>query len=176
MRIRSQTKALEQLQAVTDDLRAKVADYERRANSCATCDTPGACCLDEHFVNVRISRLEAVAITNVIDQLPPIRRAAVEERIFNTASKLNKHNDAHMPTFACPLYEKATGCLVHHEAKPVPCIIHACYDSQEDYPPDSLQDAAELAIDRLNHRTYSKAAPLAPLPIALSKLVLTADG
>ena len=175
MKILSQSKALEQLKALKADLRTQVASFEHRAQPCATCNTPGACCLDEHFVNVRISRLEAVAITNVLDQLPAIRRAAVQERIANAASQLLKRADDHTPTFACPLYEKNTGCLVHHEAKPVPCIIHACYERQEDLPPDALQNVAELAIDRLNDRTYGKSTPLAPLPIALFKLRLTAD-
>ena len=168
MKILSQTTALDQLKALKADLRAEVAAYEQHAQPCATCNTPGACCLDEHFVNVRISRLEAVAITNVIDQLTPIRRAAVQERIANTASKLAKYDDTSAPAFACPLYEKGTGCLVHHEAKPVPCIIHACYDRPDDLPPDTLQNAAELTIHRLNHRTYATPTPLTPIPLALS--------
>lgn len=168
MRILSQTTALDQLKALKADLRAEVAAYEHHAQPCATCDTPGACCLDEHFVNVRISRLEAVAIRNVIDRLPAIRRAAVQERIANAASQLLKRADDHTPTFACPLYEKSTGCLVHNEAKPVPCIVHACYDRPDDLPPDTLQNAAELTIHRLNHRTYATPTPLTPLPLALS--------
>jgi hypothetical protein len=175
LRIISKEKALSTLQALKDQLRADVAPYETNAQSCSTCDTPGACCLDEHFVNVRISRLEAIAITNVIDRLPAIRRAAVEERITNSSRRLTGRSDA-AGTFACPLYEKGTGCLVHDEAKPVPCIVHACYDRREDLPPDTLQDAAELAISRLNERVYGNALPLDPLPIAISKLRLTADG
>jgi hypothetical protein len=175
MRILSESKALGHLKALKDELRAELAHYEQRAQSCSTCDTPGACCLDEHFVNVRISRLEAAAIINVIDKLPPIRRSAVDERIANSASVLTNQNE-HTPTFACPLYEKGTGCLVHHEAKPVPCIIHACYEQEDDLPPDALQDSAELPIDKFNARVYAAAAPLTPLPIALAKLRLIANG
>ena len=164
----SETKALTDLKQIKDDLKTRVGPYETKAQSCSTCDTPGACCLDEHFVNVRISKLEAVAIANVIERLPAIRRFAVEQRIENAASQLMASNtDA--AKFACPLYEKGTGCLVHSEAKPVPCIIHACYDRREDLPPDDLQDTAELAIDKLNHRVYARSTPFDPLPIAVSK-------
>ncbi|HEY2847500.1 MAG TPA: hypothetical protein VGI80_06760 [Pyrinomonadaceae bacterium] len=150
-------------------LRSDVAVYERKARSCSSCDTPGACCLDEHFVNVRISRLEAVAISKVIERLPAIRRAAVEERVRNSASQLAGICTA---TFACPLYEKGTGCLVHDEAKPVPCIIHACYERSQDLPPDELQDAAELAIDRLNARVYGQTMPFEALPGAVQAAIL----
>src|SRR5437868_4283925 len=159
MRPLSRTTALDRLARLREEFRAHIVEhYEPRAKPCATCDSPGACCLDEHFVNVRISRLEAVAITNVIDQLPSIRRAAVQERIANTASLLTENPKEHGSTFACPLYEKSTGCLVHAGAKPVPCISHACYERPEDLPPDDLQDAAELAIDKLNVRVYAKPA------------------
>ena len=168
MRILSESRALDQLGGLKDLLRADAAVYEQHAQPCSTCNTPGACCLDEHFVNVRISRLEAVAITNVIDKLPPIRRAAVEEWIANSASLISQTADEQTPTFACPLYEKGTGCLVHHEAKPVPCIVHACYDRPDDLPSDTIQNAAELTIHRLNHRTYATPTPLTPLPLALS--------
>lgn len=166
MKLISKQKALTALNQIKDDLKSRVASSETKAQPCSTCDTPGACCLDEHFVNVRISRLEAIAINEVIIRLPAVRRAAVHERISNTASRLKDKTDA---TFACPLYEKGTGCLVHHEAKPVPCILHACYKSINDLPPDHLQDAAELVIDKLNTRVYARSFPLEVLPIAVSK-------
>jgi hypothetical protein len=166
-RMISEINALDRLSLLKTRLRSDVGVYEQKARPCSSCDTPGACCLDEHFVNVRISRLEAVAISKVIERLPVIRRAAVEERISNSSSQLAMGRKT--ATFACPLYEKGTGCLVHHEAKPVPCMIHACYDKREDLPPDELQDAAELAIDKLNERVYGRATALQPLPIAVSK-------
>ena len=164
MKIISEVKGLDDLKRIKDKLRSAIAPYETRAQPCATCDTPGACCLDEHFVNVRISRLEAVAIANVIDKLSPIRRAAVEERIANTATTAASF-------FACPLYEKGTGCLVHDGAKPVPCIVHACYDRREDLPPNELQDAAELAINSLNGRVYGRSQQFEPLPVAVSRAI-----
>jgi len=57
----SQTQALERLKNIQADLRSEISNFESRAKSCLTCDTPGACCLDAHFVNVHISRLEAGA-------------------------------------------------------------------------------------------------------------------
>ena len=169
MRFISEAKGLISLKAQKDALRSTVAAYETHGQPCSTCDTPGACCLDEHFVNVRISRLEAVAITNVIDRLPTIQRIAVHERIADSAADLAANPDT--STFACPLYDKTTGCLVHDEAKPVPCIVHACYATPDDLPPDALQDAAELAIDKLNTRVYAKPTPLEPLPLAVSRVM-----
>lgn len=170
MKVLSEKRALALLKRVKDDLRSDVAVYERRAADCAACDTPGACCLDEHFVNVRISRLEAVAIAGVIEQIHGIRRAALEERIANAAVPLLCAAD-HIETFACPLYEKGTGCLVHDEAKPVPCIHHACYASRNDLPPDDLQNAAELAIDRLNERVWGRSQHLQPIPVAVQRAI-----
>jgi len=168
VKILSETAGLTRLTRLKDELRGRVASYERVAKRCSLCETPGACCLDEHFVNVRISRLEAVAIARVIERLPSIQRAGVEERITNAAAELLAR-DGHVETYACPLYEKGTGCLVHRDAKPVPCMVHACYERQQDLPPDELQDGAELAIDRLNERVYSRAKELEPLPIAVAK-------
>ena len=166
MKLISKEAALTKLRTLKDDLSSAVAPYETKAQPCSTCSTPGACCLDQHFVNVRISKLEAIAINEVINKLPVIRRAAVHERITNTAAHLTETNNA---TYACPLYEKGTGCLVHDEAKPVPCILHACYESESDLPPDELQNAAELTIDKLNTRVFGRSTPLEPLPIEIAK-------
>jgi hypothetical protein len=167
MKAVSETIALTRLRRIKDRLRADVVGYESNAKDCARCDTPGLCCLDAHFVNVQISRLEAAAIADVIARLQPIRRAAVNERINETVLALEPGKK----TFACPLYESATGCLVHDDAKPVPCMIHACYQSAGDLPPDDLQDAAELTIDRLNAAVYGRSVPLEPLPIAVQAAI-----
>ncbi|HEV7701719.1 MAG TPA: hypothetical protein VGO43_15920 [Pyrinomonadaceae bacterium] len=159
------------LRRVKDRLRTDVATYERNATPCIACDTPGACCLDTHFVNVQISRLEAAAIAEVIEALDPIRRAAVNERIVETVAILHPNAERHSSTFACPLYERGTGCLVHNEAKPVPCIVHACYGRRDDLPPDDLQDAAELVVDKLNTTVYGRSLPHAALPIAVQAAV-----
>jgi len=59
--------------------------------------------------------------------------------------------------------------LVHDEGKPVPCIVHACYENKADLPPDELQTQAEHEIDRLNARTYGSAQVLLPLPLVLQR-------
>ena len=167
MRRLSRTKALLKLQVLKDELRAHVAEnYEHRAKSCVTCETKGACCLDQHFVNVRISRLEADAINSVLDRLRPIERAAVSARAEIAKERLQ---DAPSPsgTYACPLYDVRGGCLVHEEAKPLACIVHACYENKEDLPPNDLLREQEGRVEHLNSLTYGKDQPWSPIPIAI---------
>src|SRR5436190_6933525 len=162
----SQTQALERLKNIQADLRSEISNFESRAKSCLTCDTPGACCLDAHFVNVHISRLEAAAIANVLNDLPADLQSRVAQRIDDAIAThgLTTEGDTFAMTYACPLFEKGVGCLVHSTAKPVPCMVHACYENQTDLPPDELQTAAERQIDALNTRVYSQPQPLLPLP------------
>jgi hypothetical protein len=173
----SQGKALIQLTRMTNSLRQHVAEnYEHKAASCLTCSTPGACCLDADFVNVRISRLEAVRIGRSVEDLPAATRRRVEERISEAIKLygLEESGPGTIQTFACPLFEVGTGCLVHHSGKPVPCVMHGCYEDAPDLPPDALQDEAELAIARLNSRTYGRDEQLLPLPLALKRWLPTA--
>lgn len=172
MKTVSESSALKRLSDVRDKLRTLVAGgYEHRAKSCIACDTPGACCLDEHFVNVRISRLEAVAIGNVIRGLPPGKQAEIVTKIDDAIERygLVETNGDPTKTFACPLYEKGTGCLVHAEAKPLPCIQHACYENAADLPPDELLDDAEAEVDKLNRGTYRSPQPFLPIPLAIKR-------
>ena len=143
--------------------------YEHRAKSCATCETPGACCLDAHFVNVRITRLEAVAIRRRLSDLAPERRDVVNLRINEAIKKygLTDREEASSKTYACPLFEKGIGCLVHEYGKPLSCIAHACYERKEDLPPDELLTEREIEVDRLNERVYGRATQRLPLPIAI---------
>ena len=169
MKLISEKKALERLAGIKDDLRSYIQDFERRAKSCITCETPGICCVDEHFVNVHISKLEAAAITNTLDRLTPEKRKEVNERIDAVIAKyeLTTAGDTFARTFACPLFERGTGCMVHNGGKPVPCIVHACYEREEDLPPDELQTEAEQRIEGLHKVTYGRRSPLLPLPLAL---------
>lgn len=169
-RFLSENKALDILQKVKSDLRSEVrANYEHQAKSCRTCESQGACCLDAHFVNVHISRLEAVAIKKSLNASPLKTQHAISARIDDAIKKysLTIEGDTFEQTFACPLFEKGIGCLVHNAGKPVPCIMHACYERAEDLPPDDLQAMAEDQIEYLNARTYGMARPLLPLPLAL---------
>lgn len=170
MKLLSKATALARLQAIKNGLRDAVSRYERRAKACSACKTPGACCLDAHFVNVHISRLEAVAVRKVLSRLDHKLRHRVDCRIDSAieAYKLAiDDGDTFEQRFACPLFEPGVGCLVHHEGKPAPCIVHACYENFADLPPDELQQRAEASIDSLNTRTYGRPQRWLPIPLAL---------
>ena len=143
--------------------------YETKARSCLGCSTPGACCLDAHFVNVHITRLEAAAINKVLAGLSDWHRKEVQERIVRSVETfgLSADGETFSQKFACPLYEKGVGCLVHSEGKPLPCIQHACYERPEDLPPDELLESATDAIEKLNRRCYGEPARWLPLPVWL---------
>ncbi len=168
----TEKQALEKLKNVKDDFRESIkTNYEPRAKDCLTCETKGACCLDAHFVNVHITRLEAVTILKTLEKLPEEKLREIFERTEKTIEKydLKSSGDTFSKTFACPLFEKETGCPVHFEGKPAPCIQHACYENKEDLPPDELQENVERQIERLNTRTYGNAWNWLPLPVWLSK-------
>ena len=169
MKLISEKRALIQLAALRDDYRRLIQErFEHKAASCLTCRTPGACCLDEHFVNVRISRLEAAAIRRVLDDLPADQRDAVNERIDDAVTKYGLENENEFSkTYACPLYERGKGCLVHLTAKPAACITHACYENPADMPPDDVQFEQERKIDRLNDRVYGREHRQMALPLAI---------
>ena len=168
----SETRALEKLYKLKTDFAERIRlGYEHRAKSCATCETPGACCLDAHFVNVHITKLEAKVIRSVIDHLPEDRRAQIEARIEETISRyeLSSEGDTFSKTYACPLFEKGIGCLVHERGKPLPCVAHACYENKKDLPPDALLARAEETVGDLSERVYQKPAAWLPLPVAINR-------
>ena len=168
----SETRALEKLHELKTDFAERIRSvYEHRAKSCATCETPGACCLDAHFVNVHITKLEAKVIRSVIDQLPEGSRAEVDARIEETISRyeLTAEGDSFSKTYACPLFEKGMGCLVHERGKPLPCVAHACYENKKDLPPDALLARAEETVGELNELVYRKPAVWLSLPVAIKR-------
>lgn len=174
MKTLTEKQALEKLKKLKGDFREMIkSDYEIRAKSCITCETKGACCLDAHFVNVHITRLEAVSIRETLQELPEEKQREIYERNEKTIEKydLNSSGDTFSKTFACPLFEKEIGCLIHKEGKPAPCIQHACYENKEDLPPDALQGNVENQIERLNKRTYGNAWNWFPLPVWLAKVI-----
>jgi Fe-S-cluster containining protein len=165
----SEKEGSKKLADLKDAFRTRIVDeYEFRAKSCQSCETKGACCLDAHFVNVHISRLEAVAMRRKLDALPIDFREIVDARIGETIEhfKLDEAIDTFAATYACPLFEKGIGCLVH-DVKPAACIAHACYERKEDLPPDQLLDDVEAEIERLNRRTYGASVPWLPIPVGL---------
>jgi hypothetical protein len=171
MKTLSETNALKKLKNLKSAYKKQISEnFEHRAKNCLTCETKGACCQDEHFVNVHITKLEAVLIREELQKYPIEKQSEIYKRIENAIEKydLKSEGDTFKKTFACPLFEKETGCLIH-AVKPVPCIQHACYERKEDLPPDKLQTDAEEKIERLNEQTYRKPACWLPLPIWLSK-------
>lgn len=173
MKFLSEKQALVKLSYLRENFAQSIRDgYEHKAASCLTCTTPGACCLDAHFVNVHISRLEAAAIRNKIDTLSGELRADVFERIHRSIAEygLSAEGDTFDRKFACPLYEKGVGCLVHEEGKPAACTVHACYENPADLPPDELQIVQEQKIDDLNARTYGRRDQWLPIPLAIRKI------
>ena len=173
MKMLAETKALEKLRKLKTEYQTRIREnYEHRAEDCAVCPTQGACCIDAHFVNVHITRLEAVAIRQTLQKLDEDHQKKIYERVEKTIEKydLKADGDTFSKTFACPLFEKGTGCLVHKEAKPAPCIQHACYERREDLPPDELETETEKKIERLNERTYKNSANWLPLPVWISKI------
>src|ERR1700749_5309040 len=78
------TRKLSEAEALAGLQRSKAAfqthvklNFEHRALDCRACPTPGACCTDAHFVNVHITRLEAVAIRDTLTRTPRLNE---EER------------------------------------------------------------------------------------------------
>lgn len=166
----SEKQALLKLRTLKNDFRAVVKqNYEHRAKDCGTCETRGACCLDAHFVNVHITRLEAVLIREELQKLTPREQQEIQIRIAEAIEKydLSDLGETFQKAFACPLFEKNTGCLIH-SVKPAACIAHACYERKEDLPPDQLQAETEEKIERLNRQTYQKFPRWLPLPVYLS--------
>ncbi len=169
----SEKAALDQLARIRSEFSETIrSGYEHRAKSCETCETKGACCLDAHFVNVRITRLEAAAIVRELDRLPAAKRTAVRERIIDAVERFGLDDgDDTDKTYACPLFEHGLGCLVHATAKPLPCIAHACYEQKEDLPPEHLLHEREGRIFDISRRTYSRASFPKSLPVALKDLL-----
>jgi hypothetical protein len=156
-------------------------NYEHAAQSCSSCPVRGVCCTDAHFVNVHITRLEAVAIRETLERSPRLTeeaRRAVYRRAREAVTRyhLSATGDTFKQTYACPLYEPQVGCLVHRRAKPAPCIQHACYDGWEDLPPSSLEARAEHRIEQLNTAVYGAAWDWLPTPLWLCLVDPAADG
>ena len=170
MKYLSETESLKRLSEVKAAFQAGIkTNYELRAKNCLTCETQGICCTDAHFVNVHITRLEAKAIENILDGLGAEKRNEVIERAKAAVEKyrLDTNGDA---TYSCPLFEPSVGCLVHKEAKPIPCIQHACYENKDDLPPDALQFEQEEMVQNLNTQTYGDKWTWAAIPVWLARL------
>ena len=181
----TEAKALAQLQRLKASYQSHIKrEYEHAAQNCQTCPTRGVCCTDEHFVNVHITRLEAVAIRETLERTPRLSRdekRAVYQRARETVARYGLRltstlEESFAQTFSCPLFETKLGCLVHARAKPSPCIQHACYERWEDLPPTSLQTRADHRVEQLNAKIYGKAWRWLPLPLWLTFVDPESDG
>lgn len=174
MKFLSESESLKRLKNVKADYQKQIqTEYESNAKNCLTCDVQGSCCTDAHFVNVHITRLEAVAIREILSELKEEKRREIFKRVAETVEKYHLENstDSFAQTFACPLFEKGIGCLVHNGgAKPAPCIQHACYENRADLPPDEIQTKNENLIECLNDKTYGRNWSWLPLPVWLAKI------
>ena len=128
-----------------------------RAKDCGTCQTP--CCADAEFVNVNITRLEGEAILRVLGDTARFSakdRVRILDRAARTVETLGLESaiDTFATTYACPLFEPGTGCLVHSEAKPAPCIHHGCYEAPEHLPDEASRIEVERTVAELNREVY----------------------
>ncbi|MEJ7577930.1 MAG: hypothetical protein WKF74_13115 [Pyrinomonadaceae bacterium] len=155
-------------------------NYEHRAEDCRTCPVAGSCCTDAHFVNVHITRLEAVAMRETLQCTPRLDETA-RRRVYQRAREavakyhLRPAKDSYAQTYACPLFEPGTGCLVHRRAKPAPCIQHGCYEKWEDVPPAAIQWRAEHRVEEWNNQVYGAAWAWLPTPLWLTLVDPEAD-
>jgi hypothetical protein len=178
----SEQEALAQLQRTKASYQSFIKlNYEHAADDCRTCPTRGVCCTDAHFVNVHITRLEAVAVRETLARTPRLSdagRRAVYKRAVEAVRQYNLSTvgDTFKQTYSCPLYEPTVGCLVHARAKPAPCIQHACYESWEDLPPASLQARAEHRVEQLNEEVYGTEWEWLPVPVWLTLIDPESDG
>ena len=182
MKIITEAAALARLRREKADFQSHVKlNFERAARPCSACPTPGVCCTDAHFVNVHITRLEAVHIRETLLRTPRLddtARRAVYSRARAAVERydLRATGDTFARTFACPLFEPGVGCLVHARAKPAPCAQHACYDNWEDVPPVELQWRVESRVEKLNEQVYGAAWAWLPTPVWLALVDPDSDG
>src|ERR1051325_11766618 len=66
-----EAEALARLQRVKSSYQTHIKlNYEHAATDCRACPVRGVCCTDAHFVNVHITRLEAVALRETLRRSP----------------------------------------------------------------------------------------------------------
>ncbi|MBK7995999.1 MAG: hypothetical protein IPK14_22285 [Blastocatellia bacterium] len=126
MKNMTQTQALVQLRRVKQGFSRYInQNYTAKAKDCRTCQT--VCCKDSSFVNVNITRLEALAIWQTLKNSSRVNQEKFLEIINRAKESIETYNlselgDTFSQTYSCPLFETGIGCLVHWKAKPAPCI------------------------------------------------------
>jgi hypothetical protein len=171
MKFLPETTGIELLARARIALRSSVSVNEVKAKDCGACETRGSCCTDIHFVNVRITKLEAKVMTTWVSTLPTKIRNQVVNRVVETARELMRggNSDRETEFYSCPLFHEDLGCIVH-DVKPGACIHHACYERKEDLPPAGFLEEYEEEIVALNRRVYGKEVVAQSIPIALSRV------
>ena len=172
MKFLSETIAKELLADARATLRETVSPHEVNAKNCQTCETKGLCCTDVHFVNVRITPLEAKVIAGHIENLPEESRGRIKTRVAESIETLERTDDGGDTSgfYSCPLFDEQIGCSVH-DVKPGPCIHHACYEKKSDLPPMKSLDEYDEAVASLNRRVYGRDVIPLPIPIAIGKIL-----
>src|ERR1044071_1153027 len=176
MREIQEHKALVQLRRAKQNFADYInRNYAFKAADCSRCTT--VCCVDPDFVNVNITRLEAVAIWRTLKNSPrlgPKKAAEVIERARTAVDKyrLTAYGDTYKQRYSCPLFEPGIGCLVHWKAKPAPCIQHGCYDNWQDLPDMTEFGRVERRVEQLNQRVYGdkEREEYATIPIWLARI------
>ncbi len=171
-----ENKALVQLRRVKQGFSDYIQqNYAAKAKDCRTCTR--ICCLDSEFVNVNITRLEAVAIWHTLknsSRVNPEKFQEIIERAHKTIAKyqLKTEGDTFSQTYSCPLFETGVGCLVHWKAKPAPCVQHGCYDDWHDLPDTKEFARIERKVEQLNSRVYQDQKPqnYATIPVWLVRI------
>lgn len=147
--------------------------YGHLAADCAVCPTP--CCADAQFVNVHVVRLEAEAMLETLRRSPKhgpdkVREVVARARAAVARYGLTETGDTFAQTYACPLFERGVGCLVHWKAKPAACIQHGCYERWEDLPETGTQRAVERRAAALDESVHGAPAVWLPIPLWIAKL------
>jgi len=171
-----ETKALVQLRRVKQGFSDYISqNYASKAKDCRTCTT--VCCQDSEFVNVNITRLEAVAIWQALKNSSRVSQEKFKEIIDRTRKTVAKYQlkmagDTFSQTYSCPLFETGIGCLVHWKAKPAPCIQHGCYDDWHDLPDTKEFTRVERKVEQLNNRVYqnNESENYATIPVWLVRI------
>lgn len=171
-----ESKALVQLRRVKQGFSRYInQNYTAKAKDCRTCQT--VCCQDSSFVNVNVTRLEALAIWQTLKNSSRVNQEKFLEIINRAKESIETYNlselgDTFSQTYSCPLFEDGIGCLVHWKAKPAPCIQHGCYEDWQDLPDTKAFAQVERRVEQLNNRVYNNQEPLtyATIPVWLVKI------
>jgi hypothetical protein len=178
MRRITEARALARLKRIKDNFRAYIGRFSHKALDCARCPTP--CCSDAQFVNVNITRLEAAAIIRTLELSPRVGPAKLRQIIDRARQtvfryRLGPGGDTFRQTYACPLFERGVGCLVHYKAKPAACIQHGCYEDWHDLPDTAEFFRVQRRVEQL-HRAVGEEPVYYPIPVWLTRLKEGAKG